>query len=39
VRSVVEDLVARGFVNVGVFGRIAIFRNRPTPPARAAAPP
>ncbi len=39
VRSVVEDLGARGFVNVGVFGRIAIFRSRPTSHDRAAAPP
>ena len=39
VRGVVNDLLARGFVNVGVFGRIAIFRSRPTPPAPAAAPP
>jgi len=37
-RSVYENLLARGFVNMAIFGRIAILRNRPTPPARAAAP-
>ena len=37
-RSVYENLLARGFVNMAIFGRIAILRNRPTLPARAAAP-
>jgi hypothetical protein len=38
VGSVFADLRARGFANVGEFGRIWIFRSRPTRPARPAAP-
>lgn len=38
VRDVFADLRARGFMNAGAFGRIWIFRSRPTAPARPAAP-
>ncbi|HJT17035.1 MAG TPA: hypothetical protein VJ853_06600 [Thermoanaerobaculia bacterium] len=38
VRSVFADLHARGFAIAGSFGRIWIFRSRPTAPAPPAAP-
>jgi len=38
IRDVFRDVRSRGFVVVGQFGRIWIFRTRPTPPARPAAP-
>jgi hypothetical protein len=37
-RSLYQNLIARGYVNMGIVGRIAILRNQPTSPARAAAP-
>ncbi|HEY6895276.1 MAG TPA: hypothetical protein VI258_13965 [Rhodanobacteraceae bacterium] len=37
VRSVFADLQSRGFANAGAFGRIWIFRSRPTAPAPPSA--